>query len=563
MEGAGKRYHADVDWNLSRMHLTLSSVRSKMLAPAAVAVAAMVVAAAVAGSISALAGRHLAQLSREDFPSVQLYQDIRRQLEAANSELRVAAAAGDPDSVEVAQGYRDEAVRLLKEGGSGIIDPSLDQQLQSDIDEYYKLARLDALTRAQALQKARESGGSPREDLKAAANAEAAAALYNKLVGRIDTEAHAAREAIERRFASVSRWQTTSVILVVLILLVAAGGSGALAWWLSGRTARPLRTLSELTTRIADGDLTPEVAVSTRDEVGVLADGFRRMVARLREIVGTLKTASEELGISAERLGDATRAQAAMLERQASGVAETGSTTRQLEQTSAVAANRAASILEVAKRAAEMSDSGRGAAERSAEELRRIQESIDAIVGQTGQLLEQARQVGNIVATVRDLAGQSHILSLNASIEAARAGEAGKGFAVVAHEVRALADQSGQSAGRIGKMVQEILSAVQATRVMTSRGSDAMAGSLDQIRASGESLREIGGIVRETSDAVQQIAHVVQEQFAGIGQISTAMRDLDKGMEETVGRIRSLEESAQQVAETAMRISGIADEFKV
>jgi len=545
------------------MRLELHSVRSKMLLPAAIAVAAMIVAAAVAGSISGLAGRRLSHVSREEFPSLQLYQDVRRQLEAANTELRVAAAAGDPDNVEVAAGYRDEAIRLLKESAPGIVDPSLIQQFQADIEEYYKLAQVDALTRAKAIQKARESGGQPREDLKSAANAEAAAALYSKLLGRIDTEAHAARETIEGGFRSVSRWQTASVVLVFLILVVAAVGSGTLAWWLSGRTAGPLRTLSELTTRIADGDLTPEVPVSSHDEVGVLADGFRRMVTRLREIVSTLKTASEELGVSAERLGDATRAQAAMLERQASGVAETGSTTRELEQTSAMAANRAATVLEVAKRAAEMSDSGRGAAERSAEELKRIQESIDAIVGQTGQLLEQARQVGQIVATVRDLAGQSHILSLNASIEAARAGDAGKGFAVVAHEVRALADQSGKSAGRIAKMVQEILSAVQATRVMTSRGSDAMAGSLDQIRTSGQSLREIGGIVRETSDAVQQIAHVVQEQFAGIGQISTAMRDLDKGMEETVGRIRSLEESAQQVAETATRISGIADEFRV
>jgi methyl-accepting chemotaxis protein len=545
------------------MRLDLNSVRSKMMFPAAIAVAAMLVGSAVTGWMSYRAVRSMKHVSNEDFLSLQLYQDVRRQLEAAHTELRAAAMSGEPDGVDLAEGYRDEAIRLLKDDGAGVIDASLLQKFQADIDEYYKLARVAAVTRAQAVQRARESGVLPREDQKDTADAEAAAGLYNKLLGRIDTEAHVARDTIDKRFGEVIRWQVESVILVVLILLAAALGSGALAWWLSGRTARPLRTLSELTTRIADGDLTTEVTVSTRDEVGVLANGFRRMVARLREIVSTLKTASEELGLAADRLGDATRAQATMLELQASGVAETSSTTRQLEQTSALAANRAATVLEVAKRAAGMSDSGRGAAERSAEELRRIRESIEAIVGQTGQLTDQARQVGQIVATVRDLAGQSHIVSLNASIEAARAGEAGKGFAVVAHEVRALADQSGKSAGRIARMLQEMLSAVQATRAMTSRGSDAMAGSLDQIRASGDSLRDIGGIVRETSDAVQQIAHVVQEQFAGIGQISTAMRDLDRGMEETVGRIRSLEESAQQVAETAMRISGIAAGFKV
>ena len=252
-----------------------------------------------------------------------------------------------------------------------------------------------------------------------------------------------------------------------------------------------------------------------------------------------------------------------MLEQQASGVAETSSTTRELEQTSSVAASRAASVLEVAKRAAEMSDAGRDSAEKSAGELQRIQASVESIVGQSSHLLEQARQVGDIVETVRDLATQSHVLSLNASIEAVKAGEAGKSFGVVAQEVRALAEQSGQSAATIGKIVEDILSAVQTTRDTTERGSQGMAGSLGEIRASGDSLREIGGIVRETSDAALQIASAVQQQSTGIGQIAAAMRDLDKGMEETIGRIRALELSSQQVAETATRISGIAAEFTV
>ena len=184
-------------------------------------------------------------------------------------------------------------------------------------------------------------------------------------------------------------------------------------------------------------------------------------------------------------------------------------------------------------------------------------------MGQSAHLLEQARQVGDIVETVRDLATQSHVLSLNASIEAAKAGEAGRSFAVVAQEVRALAEQSGHGANRIGKMVEEILSAVQSTRDITERGSHGMAGSLDRIRASGDSLREIGVVVRETSDAALHIASAVQQQSTGITQIATAMRDLDRGMEETVGRIRALERSAQLVAETATRISAVAAEFTV
>jgi methyl-accepting chemotaxis protein len=364
-------------------------------------------------------------------------------------------------------------------------------------------------------------------------------------------------------FQEAKRSEQVGIAIGEIILFGVAALSFVVAWLLSARVAGPLHGLSEVALRIADGDLTQEVKVESDDEIGVLANSFRRMSSRLRELVGTLKTTSQELAVAAERLSDHTRAQSALLERQAAGVAETSTTTRELEQTSSVAASRAASVLDVAKRAAEMSEHGRSAAERSAEELRRIQGSVDSIVGQSTTLLEQARQVGDIVETVRDLATQSHVLSLNASIEAARAGEAGKSFAVVAQEVRALAEQSGTSAARIAKMVQDILAAVQSTRETTEKGSAGMSGSLDQIRASGDSLRQIGDIVREQSDAALHIASAVQQQSTGIGQIALAMRDLDKGMEETIGRIRSLELSAQQVAETATRISGIAAEFTV
>jgi methyl-accepting chemotaxis protein len=351
--------------------------------------------------------------------------------------------------------------------------------------------------------------------------------------------------------------------IIAAIVLVAFALSVLLARYLGNRLAAPLVRLSVLVAHVGDGDLTPEVAIETDDEVGVLARSFQHMVVRLRTIVGTLKATAKELGAAAEQLSDHTRAQAAMLERQAAGVAETTSTTRELEQTAAVAATRAASVLDVASRGSEMSDQGRVTAERSAAELSHIQASIDAMVGQAAQLLGQTRQVSDIAETVRDLATQSHVLSLNASIEAARAGAAGKSFAVVAQEVRSLAEQSGSSAGRIAKMVDEIVSAVESTRATTESGSHRMSSSLEQIRAAAESLSQIGAIVRETNEAALQIASAVQQQSTAIGQIAAAMRDLDAGMEETITRLRSLELSAQRVAEAATRISAVAEQFTI
>jgi methyl-accepting chemotaxis protein len=303
--------------------------------------------------------------------------------------------------------------------------------------------------------------------------------------------------------------------------------------------------------------------VTSDDEVGALAASFRGMAGRLREIIATLRTSSADLAGAAAGRERATRAQTALLERQASGVAQTTTTTRQLEQTSGVAASRASAVLEVARRAAEFSEQGLGSARQSAEGIRQIQDSVERVLAQSTRLRDQAQAVGEIVETVKDLATQSHVLSLNASIEAVRAGEAGKGFAVVAAEVRALAEQSGQAAARIGRMVQDILGAIQATLDLTERSRQGMEGSLDAVRASGESLGQIGAIVKETADAALQIATAVQQQSSGVGQIAGAMRDLNGGMAETLTRIQALERSATHLRATSGRISEVVSAFRV
>jgi methyl-accepting chemotaxis protein len=550
------------------------TVQRKMLIPVFAAVAAFGVAVFFTWIVSQGAKRQLHTVETKQFPVLRFYQDMVDQLKEVHLVLLNVGESEDFGRVTEMDDMQDAVTGKIQADGTRSVGAEETKQVVAAFEKYYADARALATKRVKAQLKAKRAVAaqksnivihtdSTKEEREISADISALENSYIKLADAFAQKVDAAQKAMTDGMSQASRDQQNAIVWSAGILLIAAILAGLIAWGLAARTSRPLRNLSEAALRIAEGDLTQQVRIETHDEVGVLAASFQRMVARLRELVGTLKNAANELAIAAEQLSDHTRAQSSMLERQASGVAETSSTTRELDQTSSVAASRAASVLEVARHAVEMSEAGRAAAERSAGELQRIQASVESIVGQSSHLLEQARQVGDIVETVRDLATQSHVLSLNASIEAVKAGEAGKSFGVVAHEVRALAEQSGQSAATIGKIVEDMLAAVQSTRDTTERGSQGMVGSLAQIRASGDSLREIGGIVRETSDAALQIAAAVQQQSTGIGQIAVAMRDLDKGMEETVGRIRSLELSSQQIAETATRISGIAGEFTV
>jgi methyl-accepting chemotaxis protein len=286
------------------------------------------------------------------------------------------------------------------------------------------------------------------------------------------------------------------------------------------------------------------------------------MVERLRALLATLKRASEDLAGAAGVLDQSTENQTHLLQQQAAFLTEVSATTKELEQTSSVASQHAESVLGIARDANEYSRSGETSAGESLAKVQEISQHMRNIVARSSQLGEQARQVGDIVESVKEIALQSQILSLNASIEAARAGEAGRGFAVVAHEVRALAEQSGQSAARIGKIVQDIARAVSATVEMTEEGNRGMEAGIERIRASGESLKEIGAFIGTTSEAALQIAGAVKQQSAGVGQIAAAISDLDTRMKEAVRGIQSVRDAAAKLGTTSGSIRAVMDEFR-
>jgi methyl-accepting chemotaxis protein len=526
--------------------------RHKMVVPAAAVVAASLVAAAVTFALSHQAGLELTRVEREHAPALEVSRDLEELLGRLQRQLQDSASAEDLGGLELADGLHAEMGRRIAAAQRAGLEAGHAARLEEQVDEYYRLARgaTERLIR-------RERGEVPAAAVKAMSGR--FVALRDELAERTT----AARAAMAAGFEAARRLQARSTLLGAFIMLLAAVGALGLSWWIAADLSRPLEALHAAALRIAEGDLTVPIEVTSDDEVGALAGAFLGMTRRLREIIATLRASTVDLSGAAVELEQLTRAQTALLERQATGVAQTSTTTRELEQTSAMASSRATSVLEVARRAADFSAQGQDSAERSVEGIRQIQDSVGRIVSQSTLLLDQAQTIGDIVETVKDLATQSHVLSLNASIEAVRAGEAGRGFAVVATEVRALAEQSGQAAARIGRMVQEILAAIQATLDLTERSRAGMEGSLDAIRASGQSLSQIGAIVRETSDAALQIATAVQQQSSGVGQIAGAMRDLDAGMEETVDRIQGLEQAAVHLKATSSRISEIVSGFRV
>src|SRR4051795_9573994 len=120
-----------------------------------------------------------------------------------------------------------------------------------------------------------------------------------------------------------------------------------------------------------------------------------------------------------------------------------------------------------------------------------IREQVQSIADNILALSEQSQQIGEIIATVNDLADQSNLLALNAAIEAARAGEHGKGFAVVAAEIRSLAEQSKEATAQVRRLLGDIQRATNATVLATEEGTKGVEHGAQLIGQAGETIDEL------------------------------------------------------------------------
>ena len=164
----------------------------------------------------------------------------------------------------------------------------------------------------------------------------------------------------------------------------------------------------------------------------------------------------------------------------------------------------------------------------------RNKESLAAVYNQTNETNQSVMHIGNAVDMITDIAGQTNLLSLNASIEAARAGEYGKGFAVVADQIRQLADQSANTAKEIGEIVTELIENSNTSVETMGVVRQEMTGQYEKLNT--------------TKDIFEQLNEEVNNVVTAIESISTEVESLDKLKGEVLGSAESLAAIAQENA---------------
>lgn len=369
----------------------------------------------------------------------------------------------------------------------------------------------------------------------------------------------------------------------ILITIIAVIIGAIIMFFVAAKLTNPIIHLVGAASKMADGDLTQSVSVSSNDEVGQLSKAFNEMGSKLKDLIQQVQknaeqvaASSEELTASAEQSAQAVTQVAGAINDVANGAEEQ---LKAVEETSAVVAQMSAGIQQIAASAnqvtsnssqsAEKAKEGDKSVEKAVSQMAHIEQTVNNSAQVVAQLGERSKEIGQIVDTISGIAGQTNLLALNAAIEAARAGEQGKGFAVVAEEVRKLAEQSQEAAKKIATLINEIQGDTDKAVVSMSEGTREVKVGTEVVAAAGSTFKEITMLVTQVSEQIKEISANIQQMASGSQQIVTAVKKIDEHSKTAVGQAQTVsaateEQSAsmEEIASSSQSLAKLAQDLQ-
>ncbi|MGH9456905.1 MAG: HAMP domain-containing methyl-accepting chemotaxis protein [Thermoanaerobaculia bacterium] len=276
-----------------------------------------------------------------------------------------------------------------------------------------------------------------------------------------------------------------------------------------------------------------------------------------RSITGQLRATIAQLSAASAQILATTSQVASGAAETATSVSETTATVEEVKQTAEMSSQKARLVSDSAQKASQVSFAGKKSVDGTVRDMELIQTQMESVAESIVRLSEQSQSIGDIIATVTDLAEQSNLLAVNAAIEAARAGEQGKGFAVVAQEVKSLADQSRQATAQVRSILGEIQKATTAAVLATEQGNKAVETGVSQSAQAGEAIRQLTDSITEAAHAATQIAASSQQQMVGMDQVAVAMDNIKQASLQNVAGTRQAETAAQNLHELGTRLSAL------
>jgi methyl-accepting chemotaxis protein len=347
--------------------------------------------------------------------------------------------------------------------------------------------------------------------------------------------------------------------MVVAILLIIIG------LWVALGVARPIIRASSMLSNIASGDadLTQQMQVDTKDEVGKLALSFNTFVSQLHSLISTIASNSRDVTLIAKNLTDSSVSTQQNTEEQQQSVDMIATAMHEM----------GATVHEIARNANETANAAKQSAIDTANSERIVQSSIEGInclfekmqsassVIQT--LAQDVGGISSVLEVIRGISEQTNLLALNAAIEAARAGEQGRGFAVVADEVRTLAQRTQESTEEINSMIHKLQGGAKDAVSAMNEGIETARSSVEEADKAGESLQNITNAIDIITDLSIQVATATEEQSSVVEELNSHILNIKNMSDNTANESKKVNIQCQNLNDSAAILNKMIGNFKV
>lgn len=391
--------------------------------------------------------------------------------------------------------------------------------------------------------------------------------------------------------AGVKDSQAQAYLIIMIVLLVMIGVTAAVIVIMYLSVIRPIRKVSTGLALIAEGvdagnaDLTQEIRVSSKDEIGIMVQNANVLIRNLCEIIGNLKKQSQKVMNSTVVVGDKVMDSndvicnlSATMEELSAGTTEISETTetvservQNMKYNTQLIANEVAKGNEFSAGLKERAQFISGATKNSIEKTKEIIEEIGDSLGRSIEESKKIAEIESLTATILQIASQTNLLALNAAIEAARAGEAGKGFAVVAEEIRKLADDSKENANAIQELNTQVTTTVAeladgAAKMLSYMEKDirtdydSFSMMSDRYNLDAEEIQEmmknildkvdnVNGEMQGVTENMQNISTSLKERAEAIVSVTTSVVDLNNSILDISAESENNLECAKEIEE--------------
>ncbi|MGB9934183.1 methyl-accepting chemotaxis protein [Thermodesulfovibrio yellowstonii] len=365
------------------------------------------------------------------------------------------------------------------------------------------------------------------------------------------------------RFEEAVNIINQSKLLSIGIGMICTVLSIFIALFLTKSITQPINEIVEKLAKVAQGDLTIDIKVNRKDEMGILMNSLKDSIESIKRLIAESKTISSSLASSSEELSATTEEISRNLKSQTERASQIASAAEEMSQTVVDIAKNASNIAEVSVTTASVAKEGKDMTMNTAQEIKVIEGAIGKLSEVINVLGDRSRQIGEIVTVIKDIADQTNLLALNAAIEAARAGEQGRGFAVVADEVRKLAERTTKATDEIAEMIRGIQTEVDVAEGSMEDATKKVASGVELSNKSAEILGQILSKAQELQSMIQQIASATEEMSSVTDHITQDIGSIAEGSKEISLAVDQSAQTASDIARLGGELKIAIDKFKV